>query len=64
MKITLRNKKPIIDIDSFNKKADVIFKDVVIPQIKKYKSMEETLITKETGSPLDKSDLDKLPKYK
>jgi len=40
MKITLRNKKPLIDIDSFNKKADVIFKDVVIPQIKKYKTMK------------------------
>ena len=40
MKIKLRNKKPLIDIDSFNKKADVIFKDVVIPQIKKYKTMK------------------------
>jgi len=41
MKITLTNNKPpIIDIKTFNEKANIIFNEVVIPQIKKYKSIK------------------------
>jgi len=40
MKITLTDKPPIVDIESFNIKANIIFNEVVVPQIKKYKSIK------------------------